>query len=325
MTNKKDRFSEVLPLPVRVDIEPTIQCNFRCKICQRTYWDRASKEMTFDQFKKLINQIPNVKQLKLQGMGEPLLNLDFFKMVRYSKQIGIEHVSTYTNGSLLYKDKINQEIINSGIDLVRVSIDASNQEKFERIRPGANYLKIFSGLESLSNLALKHGKPMVEIWTVITSENIDECMNIIDLAKSVNVSIVNYQVIMNTFDYKPEIRNKLLQIKAPDVTLLSMVNLAKDYALETSINLNVQNSKSRSPQKPCHWPFDSTFISVEGYIVPCCTIADPRVINMGNIFQEDFEQIWIGDRYQEFRRSILDYQLHQACLNCYQLNRTWTQ
>lgn len=305
------------PLPVRVDIEPTTHCNFRCKICQRTYWKRESADMSFSQFKRLLQQIPTIRQLKLQGMGEPLLNKEFFDMVAYAKAVGIEHVSTFTNGSLLFHDNNVLKLVNSGIDLIRISIDASNQERLKVIKPGANLMNILRGVEALSNLIYSKNRTLVEFWTVITSENIDDCINIIDLAKSLNISTVNFQIILNTFEYKPEIQNKLIPMKPSRESLSSMINSAKEYANKASIILKIQDSKKRSRENPCHWPFDSTFISVEGFVVPCCTIADPNIANMGNAFLESFEEIWAGIRYQEFRKLLINHRFHNSCLNCY--------
>jgi len=43
---------------------------------------------------------------------------------------------------------------------------------------------------------------------------------------------------------------------------------------------------------------------------------DPDVINFGNIFQESFEKIWNGEKYQNFRKTIIKNLANQICDNC---------
>ena len=37
---------------------------------------------------------------------------------------------------------------------------------------------------------------------------------------------------------------------------------------------------------------------------------------MGNIFQNSFQEIWNGDRYQEMRQESIDPDLHAMCRGC---------
>ncbi len=308
---------QVPPLPKRIDLEPTIRCNFKCTICQRTYWQRKAPDMSLTQFQQVIRQFPDLTRLKIQGMGEPLLNQAFFDMVRYAKALGIDEVSTFTNGALLDWNQNARQLVESGIDLVRISIDSAEKESFERIRPGARFQDVIQGAELLNNIALKHQHPAVEIWTVVTQENRHQLSAIIDLAKALNIQTLHFQIIMNTFDYKDAIQDQLKPLKIEQDRMKSKIDAALQYAASQSITLLIQKSKSHSPQNPCHWPFDSAYITTDGYVVPCCTIADPDVINMGNVFEEPFESIWSNARYQAFRESILSHQLFKACRNCY--------
>ena len=67
----------------------------------------------------------------------------------------------------------------------------------------------------------------------------------------------------------------------------------------------------------CPKPWDEVYISNTGDVVPCCTIADPRVACMGNIFEQSFEEIWNDDRYVEFRDSLLTNNIRRCCNACY--------
>ena len=306
----------VPPLPKKIDIEPTIQCNFACSICQRNYWDRRSKDLDLHQFQNIVRQFPELEEIKLQGMGEPLLNSEFFDMVRFAKDKGLR-VSTYSNGSLLSNRETRLKFLDSGIDLVRFSIDAAEKELFEKIRAGSDFKKVIEGIGEFNALANVNRSPKVEIWTVVLTSNVNNLESIAQLAGELGIDTIHLQVILNTFSYKTEIQDMLGEFKVDKRRFEQICNGMKAVCESHSIELIIESSKAYSKQKPCHWPFDRAFISVEGYVVPCCTIADPRVINMGNLFQEEFRTIWSNKRYIEFRKSILTNQLTSPCKSCY--------
>ncbi|HEB41896.1 MAG TPA: hypothetical protein ENI08_02670 [Candidatus Dependentiae bacterium] len=51
----------------------------------------------------------------------------------------------------------------------------------------------------------------------------------------------------------------------------------------------------------CMWSKNSCFITVDGYVTPCCVRPDPMVFNFGNIFQKSFREIWNSNKYKKFR------------------------
>lgn len=85
-------------------------------------------------FEKLINDLDEfdkpVKTIRLYGFGEPLMNKDFCNMVRLAKKSkNVMGVDTTTNASLLSLTLIDQ-LIDSGIDRINVSVSAVTTEKY---------------------------------------------------------------------------------------------------------------------------------------------------------------------------------------------------
>ncbi len=102
---RRDRPIITRALPARADIEPTTYCNFRCPHCPSTE-ERARAEaparahLSLTQFKYVLDQLPAVYRIKLVGLGEPLMNPEFFDLVAEARRRHIR-VLTTTNGSLL--------------------------------------------------------------------------------------------------------------------------------------------------------------------------------------------------------------------------------
>lgn len=306
-------------LPRRIDIEPTIRCNFRCIFCQRTYWNRRAPDMTFAQFKKIYDSFPVLDKVKVQGMGEPVLNKDLYKMLTYAR----EHNSwtlTYTNGSLLHRNHAAERLIDAQPSLVRISLDGGTQETFEKVRPGSSFDLVLENAARLVKARGTYKQPTIEFWSVGMVETVHELASMVEIAAKVEVDAIRIQMVMNTFEYKEEIGSTILPLSFQSYKgemVLQYIFEARERAAELGVALYFEFSKAYSTERKCHWPFDSAFISVEGHVVPCCTIADPRIENMGNIFETSFEGIWTSENYVRFRRKILSDDLPLSCTNCY--------
>jgi radical SAM protein with 4Fe4S-binding SPASM domain len=305
-------------LPTRIDVEPTIRCNFECITCQRTYWDRTAPDMTFEQFQHIYESFPRIKHLKIQGIGEPMLNRDLWRMVAFAKQRN-SFVMTYTNGSYLHVGDNAAHVLNSGLDLLFVSIDGGTRETFESLRRLSSFDLVVENLAALIRRRGGGRTPHIGLWVVGTPQNIRELPQIVDLAKTTGADEVFLQVILNTFSYKQDVGNRLVQLQlARNEDSAALLNSAMEYARAAGVLLTMATDKAYSESRKCQAAWETAYISVEGLVVPCCTIADPRVSNMGNILEEPIEKIWTGDRYREFRSRILNHDLLAPCLNCYE-------
>jgi len=89
-------------LPVRLDIENVSRCNFKCTMCIVSQWHkgRRAEDLSLKNFKKIIDEFYSLVEIKLHGLGEPLMQGDdYFKMINYAKDKKI-WVRSVTNASL---------------------------------------------------------------------------------------------------------------------------------------------------------------------------------------------------------------------------------
>ena len=45
------------PYPTSIEIEASTACPFKCTICEHTYWDEPAKNMSFEQFKSMVDAV----------------------------------------------------------------------------------------------------------------------------------------------------------------------------------------------------------------------------------------------------------------------------
>src|SRR5258708_5470743 len=121
-----------LPLPRSIYIEPTSRCNELCQQCPRTLLSREDdRDLSFDDFRSIVDQFPELERVVLHGLGEPLLNKDLPRMIHYLKARGT-YVLFNSNGILL-NAKRGQELIDAGLDEYRLSLDGSTRETNARV------------------------------------------------------------------------------------------------------------------------------------------------------------------------------------------------
>ena len=87
-------------LPTSIDVEPIDTCNFACDHCQVTHWTRKTTRLTTERFVSILRQLPMLRQIKLQGMGEPLLNRHLIQMLEEGERWG-GAIFVVTNGSVI--------------------------------------------------------------------------------------------------------------------------------------------------------------------------------------------------------------------------------
>src|SRR5256884_4535437 len=130
-----------LPPPRSIYIKPPSRCNELCQQCPRTLLSREDdRDLSFEDFRYIVDQFPELERVVLHGLGEPLLNKDLPQMILYLKARGI-YVLFNSNGILLNARR-GQELIDAGLDEYRLSMDGATRETYARVRGVASFARI---------------------------------------------------------------------------------------------------------------------------------------------------------------------------------------
>lgn len=129
-----------------------------------------------------LHTLLSLKTLRLTG-GEPLLSSQLIPVLNGIKEFGIPAIKMTTNGFLL-EDKANA-LKQGGITSINVSLDAINQQTFEKISQRRNLDKIIRGID----LALDLGIPLKLNAVIMKGINEQEIIPLVEFAKSRNIQI----------------------------------------------------------------------------------------------------------------------------------------
>ena len=161
--------------PLFIDIEVTSVCNLKCPFCSTTYRGRFIDKgfMPFDLVKKIIDEGADngLYGVKFNYRGEPLLNKEICKFVRYAKDKGLVDVYFNTNAMLLDNDMAGA-LIDAGLDRISISVEGYTKDVYERYRVGSDFEKVLSNIVSLQEEKKRRGAkhPKVRVQTVLLEE-----------------------------------------------------------------------------------------------------------------------------------------------------------
>lgn len=172
--------------PDTLQISLTSRCNLRCEMCSA--WKNAKKEdeLTLEEVKGVISQCQKwgVKEINLCG-GEPLISESIFDVIKFAKASDMKVILT-TNGTLITED-LAKKLIQSGLDIVTISVDGSKAATHDKIRaqPGA-FDKIMQGIKHLNSCP--DAKKLIKVMILTLSNyNLDELEEYFSLAKSLSI------------------------------------------------------------------------------------------------------------------------------------------
>lgn len=319
-------------LPRFVQIEPVGQCNLKCKMCPVVYREEKPPAfIAYEVFCRLLDQFPDVKELHLQGLGEPLLHPRFFDMVRYAAARGIE-VTTNTNLTAL-SERRAEECAQSGLRRMHVSLDAAEAAAYEYIRVGARFSKVLRNLRWLIAAKERLGSQLPEIGVVAVAmrRNLEQLAQLVRLVHEFGLDSLSVQHLAHDFSESSlPPRYQPMRRFVDDETLLAedplRVQRCFDEARAVAQALNVRLRLPNASPKPrpdslrgrerCDWPWRGAYVAYSGEAMPCCMVATPDRLNFGSMSREGVMRVWNSDAYRIFREQLDSDRPPEICRGC---------
>ncbi|MEM3203853.1 MAG: PTO1314 family radical SAM protein [Saccharolobus sp.] len=271
-------------------------CNLRCRMCP--FWRRKDEKLL-----SLEEEVLMLKSLERSGVlfmgfegGEPLLRKDLEQILEESYKKF--YTSLVTNG-LLLKDKAKG--ISEYLDYLFVSLDGIG-EVHDKIRG-------ISGSFERALEGIKEAKKYlpVSISFTITSENTDQVVNVLELAKKLGVS-VSIQV---EYDYSTAEKLSPNKKKLSDVLNLLIELKKRDYPIIESIDyfMAIINSWYNGISWKCK-PWMTINIDPQGRIVlPCYVLNEYN--GYKRVWEVNIVKLWNAYPWEEYEKC------NKCALACY--------
>ena len=290
---KQERGEFVSGYPYWLTVDPTNFCTLKCPFCPtgQSRGSRAKGMLALDDFKKIMDELGRyLLHIDFCNWGEPLLNKDIYKMVKYAKGYGID--TKIDSNFNHFSDKDAEDMILSGLDKLIVSIDGASQQTYSKYRIGGDFNKVIDNLKLLIKKKREFNKasPYI-IWQfLVFRHNEHEIEDVKKIGAALGVDNVGItRAFIGDKDWIP-LHDKYSHYQKEEINMVKTFEYFKD-SLGTM----------------CNWPWEAVVINPNGSVSVCCSVEDESD-DYANIFKTPFREIWNGDKYMLARKFIKNRQ-----------------
>ncbi len=305
-------------------IELTSRCNLNCRMCYRNSWGEYLGDMSEKLFTKVLSEAEEagVKFIWFAGWGEPLFHPKFIEFVEAVKERGFS-LGVNTNGLLLNRD-IAYRLVKAGIDRLTVSIDAASLETYSYIR-GGELTRILRSLKFVWEVSRKLGrKPILEFSYVLMRSNMDELIDVIELAEKYGVGRV---IVSNIIPVTENMVNECIYNSVLGEEVSELISRAAIKSLETNVSVKMPEFTLKTERKCLFVEKSATCVTWDGKVAPCYNFLHNytsyiygrekkiKQVCFGNLKEEKLVDIWHKYSYVKFRYRVRFFR-YPSCTDC---------
>ncbi len=317
---------EELFVPKWIAWETTGRCNLNCVHCRcDASMEAGQGDLDTAAAKAILDDIAGyAKPVLVLSGGEPLMRKDIFEIAAYGTEKGLR-MCMATNGTLI-NDRICEQMKESGIRMVSLSLDGSTPEIHDdfRSQKGA-----FAGTMRGIDYLKKHEIPFL-INSSFTKRNQEDIPNVYKVAKAAGatawymfmvvptgrgedimnelVSADDYEEILD-WHFHQEMEEPEMMMRptcAPHYYRITLQKTKEEGAAYERRSLSFSTGGS----KGCIAAQVIALITQDGDVQPCSYF--PR--SAGNLKEKSFKEIWEDS---ELFRSLRDFKSYKGrCGEC---------
>jgi MoaA/NifB/PqqE/SkfB family radical SAM enzyme len=317
--------------PVCLYLETTNRCNLLCTTCPRTFETlEPPGDMSWELFTSIVDQFPKIARVVLHGVGEPMMVRELPRMIRYLKDRAT-YVLFNTNGTLLTRRK-GKELVDSGLDELRISLDAAEASAFALVRGRDMFDRIVRNVRAFTAMQreLSVDLPRASLWLTGLKETIDQLPAFVRLAHDIGIPEVYLQRLVYFSQGQGLARPESALFERLDREDGELIRAAEELAQSLGVKFNASGATEpgtslkrqgdKQPWSLCRRPWTLMYFTAHGKALPCCiapfSMRGYDSFTLGDATQQSLREIWNGQRYQDFRGALLSDRPPTACANC---------
>lgn len=304
-------------------------------VLRRAYKDQwIVRDFDPDMMRALRPVLKRTKICHLQGWGEPLLNPNFFELIRIAKGCNCTVTTAFSDGSLV-DESTAEKITTSGLSSITLSI-SSLKDQDNLARRGTNLASAFQALEEIKRRKPLFGDsaPVVNVLYNLHRSDLDELRKFPALFQGLGVTAL----ILNPLSITPDSRfEDDTLVPADPEELQEITDVIKDTAKlagkrDMQLLAFIVNGGKKPPK--CIENLGATsFVDAAGAVAPCIFSRPPLQedttyrfqgmdllffrLGFGDITRAPFKYIWHSEAYAEFRRQYKHTGVPEACAGCW--------
>ena len=331
------------PLPWGIDLLLTDACNLRCTYCPITTdmnVKRPSAVMDTSRATKFLESVAHFRPMIRMFGGEPFLHPEWPRIFSVAVSNGLP-ITVVTNGTRLVGK--GEELVRSGLSAVGISIDPPGPN--DQYRGDGTFAICESVVHEIARAKEKLGSatPLIEIYSTVYEGTYSLLRSWADRLATWPIATLRLQhqiwlrtaqrpvserMIRDAIGDSTFFRSDVDTYCSDDMPNIDIAVLEQQlqhiattpypYKMEFHPPLPVQEMLEfyRNPdfrrvtERPCTLISNYAFVDPRGRLYPCLTL------DMGNVFERPFEEVWNGRKFRAFRRLLRREQRLPLCERC---------
>lgn len=235
--------------------------------------------MSYEAFKYIVDQNPEIQYYELSNWGEIFLNPDIIKIIEYAASNG--KVLTCTNGTNFnyVPDSVLEALVKYKFLCLNLSIDGASQETYAIYRVNGDFNHVLRNIQRLNYYKelYKSPYPFLSWQFIIFGHNEHEIAKVKQLCTDLNMK---FNPKLNHSEFSP-IRDEESVKAQTGLNFTSRSEYKKVYKKEY--------------KQPCFQCLFSPQINWNGDVLGCCV---NKWSSLGNIHNSTLREIIDSERYQ---------------------------
>lgn len=284
------RRTRVRGRPYVLVVDPANVCNLRCPLCPTGLLQggRRAELIPWDIYTRTVDlAAPWAYKVNLFNWGEPLLHPQIFDMIRYARSKGLGTTMS-TNLSINIPDERIDNLIDSGLEFLCVSIDGATQDTYSRYRRKGKLDLVLANLRRIVRRRKELGSrtPTIEWQFIPMKHNEHEEAVARQLAEEIGTD--RFRCIPVGLPFEATNRQDLEAEWFP-VTIHNGKTAAGD-----SVSSNEQ------AESACYFLYRYLVVNPDGRTSPCCVVYGEKA-DFGDITTEPLGRVWNNTNYVSAR------------------------
>jgi radical SAM protein with 4Fe4S-binding SPASM domain len=330
LQERRYRHISLKSLPIELTIDTTTICQLSCPHCctgKKTI-QRAGQVMRPDDHLSYISALADSCFLAWYfSNGEPLLNKHLPKIIKQNSQKEIFSIIS-TNLSIELSEKKILELLQSGLNVISISLDGASEATYQQYRRGGNFNLVVKNMKRLitikNALGLKY--PLILWRFLLFKHNAEDIPMVLLNAKNWGIDLL--ELYPGGAPLSSENPDTVLafdgEFPSNNYTspLLEELTQREDTFFRKHLASNQKNDEfsytpSSTVKGKCDWLYFSSMMYPDGDIGPCCVTGDEKD-DFGNIHNKSFKDIWNNEKYQGARMYLqgLNTEHSLICKKC---------
>jgi MoaA/NifB/PqqE/SkfB family radical SAM enzyme len=280
--------------PTRVRLEATTHCQLKCPTCATAcgelYETMARGFLRFENFKRFVDENPQIRQIGLSNFGEIFLNPHLPRIMEYAFDKGVRLSATNGVNLNTVRDSTLEALVRFGFYHMRCSIDGASQETYSQYRIRGNFDRVIANIDRINEFKKKYDSefPLMTWQFVVFGHNEHEIGKAREMARERGME---FETKLNWDENWSPVRDRDMVRREMGI----------DAASRSEFK---QKNGSGYMENVCHHLWDQPLINFDGTMWGCC--RNHWKAYEGNVFEGGLENVLNSEQMQYARRMLTD-------------------